>query len=269
MPLRLRVLLLAWPLLWPAIRAINAVLPTPLQKRFENVVFWRPWNKWYRHAYEPDLRDVFFEHIVTFFYRYPIRRGDTVVHVGASFGEETSRFVRAVGKCGRVFAIEPEARNVEVMRAILPPRPCPHLVILQLAASNTTADTQLLVGGGKEHRLAHVTQLGYEWWGVTSDMRDRDQLHATPVKADTLDNILGPYTLDKIDFILVETNGSELEVVQGLDKLMPIVERLGVRGHVLRDGAPISVAIDKVLREKGFDTFTTSEGMVLAAARPR
>ena len=45
----------------------------PVRRRFEDLVFTRHWNRWYRVAYVPENRDRFFEHILTFFYRYPVK----------------------------------------------------------------------------------------------------------------------------------------------------------------------------------------------------
>jgi FkbM family methyltransferase len=264
-----RAFFAAWPLTSRLVRAVDAVLPRTgrLRDGFTSVVFTRPWKRWFRHAYEPDYRDIFFEHIVTFFYRYPIRKGDTVVHIGASFGEETARFVRAVGRKGRVFAIEPEARNVEVMRALLPQRRWPQLTIIHCAAANASGEVDFLVGGGKEHRLADIPgkALTYEWWGIEDDLDASRYQRTVKVRSDTLANILRPYAPERIDFVLVETNGSELEVVEGIGELLPIVKRLGVRGHVRRDGVPIYIAIARFLQGQGFATSVTSEEMVLAS----
>src|SRR5262249_20837058 len=77
------------------------------------------------------------------------------------------------------------------------------------------------------------------------------------------------FSLNHIDFILVETNGSELEVVRGMEAILPITRRLGVRGHVRRDGVPINAAIADYLTGKGFRTSITTEGIVLAEQWPR
>jgi FkbM family methyltransferase len=267
----IRAIFRVWPPVWMVLKYVNSTLPRTgrVRKTFTDIVFTRPWERWYRLAYDPHYRDIFFEGIVTFFYHYPIRKGDVVVHIGASFGEETSRFVKAVGRKGQVFAIEPEARNVEVMRALLPITRWPQLTIIQKAASNAEGEVDFFVGGGKEHRLAGIPckKLTYEWWGVEDNLDDSRYRSVVQVAADTLDNILRPYALDRIDFILIETNGSELEVVQGMTEVLKISRHLGVRGHVMRDNVPIRIAVATCLQSHGFETSTTSEGMVLAQPR--
>lgn len=265
------VFLKTWPPIWWLVRTVDRMLPRQgrLRRAFTDAVFTRPWSRWQTLSFDPVYRDTFFAYILTFFYRYPVRKGDIVVQIGASFGEETQRFVGAVGRRGRVFAIEPEDRNVEVMRGFLPQRRWPQLTVIQRAAGKTAGEFEFLVGGSRQHRLADIPaeKLTFEFWGVERDL-DASRYHrGVKVQVDTLDDILRPYALERIDFVLVETNGTELEVVEGINELFSIIKRLGVRGHVKRDGVPVHLAIDRLLREKGYDTHTTSEGMVLAERR--
>jgi FkbM family methyltransferase len=258
----------AWPVLYRIVARLNTMLPATGQVRtwFENAVFTRHWNRFYRVAYVPENRDRFFEHILTFFYRYPIRSGDVVVQVGASFGEETKRFARAVGPAGRVIAVEPESANLSRLRETVPADEFPQVTIVPKGAWTEPGTLRFLVGGEREHRLADLgaKDLTYEWWGVTDHLNEPRYRGSTTITVDTLDNIIADAGVDRVDFILVETNGAELEVIKGLDKAVPIVQRIGARGHVRRDGVPIWRDIQAWLTQKGFVTSLTSEEMVLA-----
>jgi FkbM family methyltransferase len=257
-----------WPALYRAIAWLNGVLPAagPVRRWFEDLVFTRHWSSRYRGAYVPENRDRFFEHILTFFYRYPIKRGDIVVQVGASFGEETRRFARAVGRHGRVIAVEPEAGNLDRIRQTVPASEFPQVTIVPKGAWKEAGQLRFLVGGEREHRLADLgaADLTYQWWGVSDHLNDARYRGATTVDVETLDNIIAAAGVDHVDFILVETNGAELEVIQGLDAALPLVRRIGARGHVRRDGVPIFIAIQEHLARKGLATSVTSEEMVLA-----
>lgn len=258
----------AWPRTYSVISRVNRLVPTsgPIRRTFENAVFTRHWNRWYKLAYVPEHRDRFFEHIVTFFYRYPICQGDIVVEVGASSGEEASRFARAVGRRGRLIAVEPEPGNVTKLRAALPADTFPQVTIVAKGAWKHSGELKFFVGGEKEHRLADLsaTELTYEWWGVTDHLHAKRYKGETTVPVDTVDNIVAEAGIDRIDFILFETNGAELEGVQGMVSSLAITKRIAARGHVIRDGVPIYKAIEAHLQSKGFETAVTSEGMVLA-----
>ncbi len=257
-----------WPFVYKQISFLNRLVPMsgPLRDRFEDLVFTRHWHRWYRGAYVPENRDLFFEHIVTFFYRYPIQKGDVVVEVGASSGEEASRFARAVGPNGRLIAVEPEAGNLAKLAACFPKDRFPQVTIVPKGAWKETTELQFFTGGEKEHRLADLgaKELSYEWWGVTDHLQERRYKGTTTVKVDTVDNIVAEAGLKSIDFVLFETNGAELEGVMGMDASLAITKRIAARGHVMRDGVPIYREIESYLKTKGFETAVTSEGMVLA-----
>lgn len=258
----------SWPAMFRGISWLNRALPAtgPLRRRFEDLVFTRHWNRSYRVAYLPANRDRFFAHILTFFYRYPVKAGDVIVQVGASFGEETRRFARAVGKQGRVIAVEPEAGNLDRIRQTVPAAEFPQVTIVPRGAWKERGQLRFLVGGEREHRLADLgaSDLTYEWWGVSDHLNDERYRGSTTIDVDTLDNILEAAGVDHVDFLLVETNGAELEVIQGLDQALPRVRRIGARGHVRRDGVPIYQAIQQHLADRGLITSVTSEEMVLA-----
>jgi FkbM family methyltransferase len=258
---------LSWQLVWPVLAAIYAWLPEDgrLSRAFRAVVFTLPWTRYYRSAYIPTVRNTFFEYILTFFYNYPIRRGDVVVQIGASCGEETVRFARAVGKTGRVIAVEPESGNLERLRAALPPDQYPQVTIVPLGAWKCKGELLFFVGGEREHRIGEIPggELTYEWWGEKDHLAPSRYKSSTKISVDAIDNIVRPFALKKIDFVLVETNGSELEVVEGMTEVLPIIRRCAVRGHVERDRAPIYKEIAVLLQEKGFQTTINTEGIVL------
>lgn len=259
---------LSWPAIYKFISKVNRIVPMQgrIRRIFENFVFTSHWNRYYKLAYIPDLRDRFFEHIVTFFYRYPITKGDVVVQVGASSGEEARRFARAVGQKGRLIAVEPEPGNVAKLEESFPKEQFPQVSIVSKGAWNTPGELKFFVGGEKEHRLADLpaTELTYEWWGVTDHLKESRYKGTVTVPVDTIAHIVTEAGIKQIDFVLFETNGAELEGVMGMGSVLPITKRIAARGHVMRDGVPIYIEIEKYLSGKGFETVVTSEGMVLA-----
>jgi FkbM family methyltransferase len=256
-----------WPKLWWIIKQTDNVLPSrgSLRELFEHYVFTRSWARWHRFAYIPEYRDIFFDYILRFFYRYPIARGDVVLQIGASCGEETLRFAKSVGSQGRVIAVEPVPSNVERLQDIFTEDKFPQVSVVAKAAASRCGLLRFFLGVEKEGRLADIPaeNLTYEWWGVEDHLNEQRYKGVTTVQADTPDNIIEPFALNRLDFILVETNGTELEVVQAMDKILSITKRIGARGHVQRDGVPIHIKIAELLTSRGFDVTVTDEGMVL------
>jgi FkbM family methyltransferase len=258
----------SWPVLSRGISWLDARVPDVgvWRNRFEDLVFTQFWNRWYKLAYIPEKRDLFFAYILTYFYRYPIKEGDVIVQVGASYGEETRRFARAVGRRGRVIAVEPEAGNLGRIRTSVPEAEFPQVTIVPKGAWKEPGELSFFVGGEREHRIVDLgsKDITYDWWGVSDHLHDHRYRGKTTIQVDTLDNIIAAAGVERVDFILVETNGAELECIEGLDKALPRVRRIGARGHVRRDGVPIHFAIRKYLDDKGLLMSLTSEEMVLA-----
>ena len=165
-----------------------------------------------------------------------------------------------------MIAIEPVAENIKVLHKTFDSEDYPQVTIIPKGAWKEPGKMRFLVGSGKEGRLADIPagDLTYEWWGVEDHLNPERYKDETIVQVDRVDNMIKPFKLDQIDFILVETNGTEFEVVQGLKEALPFTRHIGARGHVKRDGHPIYKDIDAFLTRQGFDTLVTDEGMVLA-----
>jgi FkbM family methyltransferase len=269
---RMGMLIVAWPALWKTIAWIYRCMPGGrLQNAFKDVVFTRPWKRYYKSAYVPELRDLFFEYIATFVYDYPIKKRDVVVQVGASFGEETARFARAVGRCGRVIALEPEGENIRRLKETFRAEVFPQITIIPQGAWSQRGEARFFRGGEREHRIGEIPakELTFVWWGIEYDLRESNYKDVVVIPVDTLDNILEGSGLNAIDFILIETNGSEYEVLKGMEKTLERTKRLAIRGHVKYDGVPINRLISSALRNRGFETTINSEGMVIASRRQR
>ncbi|WP_422026925.1 FkbM family methyltransferase [Pyruvatibacter mobilis] len=258
----------SWPSKWRWISRLNAWLPKHglLRRVFDYYVFERPWARWHRFAYVPEIRDAFFDYILTFFYRYPVSEGDVIVQIGASNGEETSRFSKAVGLSGRVIAIEPVPDNVSQLLEKFPQDGSSNVTVVPKAAAKQKGAMKFLLGQPKEGRLAEIPgdNLTYEWWGVEDHLNHERYRGETLVQADTPQSILQDVGVTEIDFVLVETNGTELEVVEALVPLINRIKRIGARGHVRRDGVPIFQAMESCLKTNGMQTHVTNEEMVLA-----
>jgi FkbM family methyltransferase len=265
---RVRLVIKTWRLWWPLIAAVDQrlVLDRALRQRWHEIIFERPWRRWHRFAYVAEIRDVFFEYIMRFFYKFPIKKGDVVVQIGASAGEETLRFARSVGRNGRVIAIEPAPSNVERLMETFTTEAFPQVTIVPRAAARQQGRRRFFLGFEKEGRLADIPaqNLTYEWWGVEDHLSPERYKGEITVEVDTPASLLAPFELANIDFVLIETNGTELEVVQAMDPILPMVERIGCRGHVRRDGVPIYKAIESHLKDRDFETSVTEELMVLA-----
>ena len=132
------------------------------------------------------------------------RPGDTVVDVGANIGEWTLQMADAVGPSGRVIAIEPIPRLAEAVRksALANHMPQVEVVAAALAESERQAEFAVERGNTGGSRLGP-----HPGGGEAVD-------HIT-VRVATLDALIAEAGIGRVDFIKVDVEGFELEVLLG------------------------------------------------------
>ena len=87
-----------------------------------------------RGAYEPEAIELF---------RSRLKPGMTVYDVGANIGYYTVLAAETVGPTGRVFALKPDPRNVEIIHQNLRARRLENVVVAQVAVSDRDGDVDL------------------------------------------------------------------------------------------------------------------------------
>jgi len=142
----------------------------------------------------------FWEQSETRFLRLALRQGGTFLDVGANTGYFSVLGSKLVGEAGRVFAVEPERRNVALLKANLWRHGCDNSVILPIAAHRQRGFLPLRLN--EENRGDH--QVG---------LRDgADEL----VPCARLDELLAGVP---VDVAKIDTQGVDHDVIDGLSGL--------------------------------------------------
>jgi FkbM family methyltransferase len=126
-----------------------------------------------------------------------LRKGMTFVDAGANIGYLSVLASRLVGPTGRVFCVEADPGNVEILRANLWRNGCSNARVLQVAAWDSAGDLNLVTNpaGGA---------------GSTVD-RDPEMHPGTPIPALRLDELIG----GGVDYLKVDCEGTDHRVVDG------------------------------------------------------
>ena len=121
----------------------------------------------------------------THFLRSVLRPGDTFVDVGANIGYFSVLGAACVGDDGTVIAVEPEARNAELLRANLARHGRSAATVLEVAAYSTTGWMRLTLREANrgDHRLSPTGTTGPVVRSVRLDDVLPDVVHA--IKIDT------------------------------------------------------------------------------------
>lgn len=136
-----------------------------------------------------------------------IRRGDTVLDVGANIGRFAGFAACLVGRSGKVYCFEPVTTASRVLKAMVALRRLRQVVVVETALSHQTgtADIAIPMRDGWMPMLP-VAHMG--------DSTGQDALRDT-IRTQRLDEFCSAERLDRIDFIKCDTEGHEYFVLAG------------------------------------------------------
>jgi FkbM family methyltransferase len=162
-------------------------------------------------SFEPDMVSA---------YRDMIPTGATVIDIGANIGAHTLRLAACVGTDGRVVAVEPTQYAFERLQEhiLLNPQLMPQIILLQA-----------MLMGSQQAALAEKIESS---WPLDTPSGAHPG-HAGVAKVTTgaavmtLDNIVADLDLRSVDFLKLDVDGYEVEVLRGardtLHRFTPVI----------------------------------------------
>jgi FkbM family methyltransferase len=137
--------------------------------------------------------------------------GDTVVDVGAHIGLYTIIAAKRVGPTGKVIAIEPDPQNFKILRKNILLNQLSNVEPLECAAYSAKKKLKLFlpeVGSGRT--IFNTVMQG----------RIKSCDNSIEVEANTLDNILNENNVQRVNWIKIDVEGAELEVLKGMSNVL-------------------------------------------------
>jgi len=171
-----------------------------------------------------------------------LQPGWTVVDIGAAQGDFAVWAGRQISP-GRLIAVEPFPQSVDLLRENLGKNGVENVTVHQgaVASQNGTANLNLVTGEAAQHSIADVS-------------------HSTgqiEVSALSLAALLDSYSLDHCDFLKLDCEGAEYDILfQSDDELLQKVDRICMEVH---DGMTAYSRLDmqKFLEGKGYSVKVT------------
>ena len=178
---------------------------------------------------------------------FGVPQGGIVVDIGAHIGIFTIKAAKAAGEKGLVVAIEPEPSNIALLLNNIAVNEITNVIVVAKAASSYKGKPKLY--------LSHSS-------GGHSLVNSLDNY--IEVETDSLDNIMSELGLPRVDFVKIDAEGSELEVLKGAEKLLASHDvKLSIAAyHRLEDGMPEFPQIRIFLEQRGFNISTKNSSFI-------
>ena len=135
--------------------------------------------------------------------REAVKEGDTVIDIGANIGYFTVLLADLVGPKGKVYAFEPDPRNFYLLQRTIERNGWTHVIAEQKAVSNKAGE--FLLYQTRSCAANTLTPSG-------------EHISAVNVRVVTLDDFLSDE--HHIDFVKMDTDGSEPLAIQGMVQLI-------------------------------------------------
>jgi FkbM family methyltransferase len=134
-----------------------------------------------------------------------VKRGMTVVDVGANIGYYTLLAARLVGEEGKVFAFEPSPDNFALLKQNVEENGYKNVVLIPKAVSDKTATARLLIDRASS--------------GGHSLSAFRDSADFVEVETVSLDEYFDSRP-ERIDVLKIDAEGAEMAILNGMHRLL-------------------------------------------------
>lgn len=132
-----------------------------------------------------------------------LKPGDVYVDIGASYGDTTCIATVAVGRQGKIYAFEPQAKVFQQLATMIKRFGWDTVTPIQTLVGNTTGDSVFYEHPDK----SRLSSMSPAWKNV--------QIAPVSYPITTLDDWVVSQGVRKVDFMKVDVEGAELTVVQG------------------------------------------------------
>lgn len=175
--------------------------------------------------------------------KYALKEGDIIVDLGANIGAFTVKAAKIVGGRGKIIAVEPEERNLRCLEKNIEINELRNCVVVPKGVWSKKSRMKFFLGPAS---------------GWHSLVRERDTFMERPfteIVVDTLDNILTELEINKVDFIKMDREGSEIEALKGMEENLKKNNdaKLAIEAFHVVDGKPTSETIIPQLKKLEFE----------------
>lgn len=179
---------------------------------------------------------------------FDFKPGQVVVEVGAFVGHFTLRAAELVGESGRVVAVEAIEENYRLVQRNVTENNLSHVTVFHCAA-------------WKEKGTITLVRESEQKASIVKELIHGDTPHEVP--CNSIDGLMEE--LDLIpDFVRIQVNGAEMEVLEGMERLLVHRPKILIAAIYQVDGLASWKRVVPWLEQRGYKTKMDGNGMVLA-----
>jgi FkbM family methyltransferase len=202
----------------------------------------------YRFAFSEVVTQV----VDLWMYHYTPRKGDNVVDIGAGTGWETLLFSRYVGANGSVISIEAHPKTFFCLQETCRRNQLSNVVLCNCAV--TDCRSEVLISDFSE------TAAGSPGGIANSILANSSGI---PVQGQTVDEIVLPFELSRIDLLKMNIEGAEGLAIRGMSEVIRKIRHLVISCHDFKadrqsghEQMRTRASVIGFLKENGFEIFT-------------
>lgn len=169
------------------------------------------------------------------------KMGDVIIDIGAGAGTEIPFFSKAVGDEGKVFAIEPDLVAFRRLKKMIDLQKYRNVIPINLAIGSASGFGKMISKGD-------------------GDISGRVEILKNPMSSQrvieirTLDSIILEYSILRVNFLKINVEGHELEVLEGIKESKNQIENMCISCHDFLEVqvAPTQTRVMEWLSGNGF-----------------
>jgi FkbM family methyltransferase len=187
-----------------------------------------------------------FEDEIKFLRRF-LQPGQKIIDIGANYGVYTLSMAKTVGPSGRIWSFEPASITASFLSAGILANGFTQVVVEQSALSSVCGTAQLALNDNSE-----LNSLVYE--NLSTDTTET-------VPLVTLDDCMDRYDWQEIEFIKIDAEGEEANILQGgqrfFTELSPLVQ------YEIKAGADLHLELVQMFADMGYQSYRLVPGLDL------
>lgn len=157
----------------------------------------------FRNYYQADYE---IEHIL--FFKQHIKPNSIILDIGAQLGLMSKVFYDLAGASGKVFAFEPAPFTCQVLQKTIEMNMMGHVVV----------PVQKAVSGKKGSTTFYISKMQLDPANSMVNYKRKHTFESIEVSMTSVDDFVNEQGLPRVDFIKIDAEGAEYQVLQGAEK---------------------------------------------------